>query len=218
MEQEKILKLFKQFAGDVIDIHGLKLNPTAIGKRTRRLGKLEIQNVMYFNISNPNQLSYFTPLVEEELNDVLGSFEGYINEKIFIKFNDDVKKGLVLNNKTIKEIKQVFDELPFISFQVWVGQSNDPTNYRIYGKNIGITTNWDDDEFSINNSFKPTKATCDGEVIDIKDAIEYYDDFLQGVETYWESENHYSKIDSIITKYPLLNADWIATYYNTKLI
>jgi hypothetical protein len=218
MEQEKILKLFKQFAGDVIDIRGLKLTPTAIGKRTRRLGKLEIQNVMYFDISNPNQLSYFTPLVEEELNDVVVSFEGYINEEIFINFNDNVKKGLVLNNKTIKEIKQVFDELPFISFQVWVGQSKDPTNYRIYGKNIDISTNWDNDEFSINNIFKPTKATCDGEVIDIKEALEYYDDFLQGVETYWESETHYSKIDSIITKYPLLNADWIATYYNTKII
>jgi hypothetical protein len=217
MEQEKILKLFKQFAGDVIDIRGLKLTPTAIGKRTRRLGKLEIQNVMYFNISNPNQLSYFTPLVEEELNDVVVSFEGYINEEIFINFNDNVKKGLVLNNKTIKEIKQVFDELPFISFQVWVGQSNDPTNYRIYGKNIDISTNWDNDEFSINNIFKPTKATCDGEVMDIKEALEYYDDFLQGVETYWESETHYSKIDSIITKNPLLNADWIATYYNTKI-
>ena len=214
MEQENILKLFKKFAGDVIDIRGLKLTPTAIGKRTRRM---EIQNVMYFNISNPNKLSYFTPLVAEELNDVLESFEKYINEKIFIKFNDDVKEGLVLNNETIKEIKQVFDELPFISFQVWVGQSKDSTNYRIYGKNIGITTNWDDDEFSINNSFKPTKATCDGEVIDIKDALEYYDDFLQGVETYWESEIHYSKIDSIITKNPLLNADWIATYYDTKI-
>ena len=214
MEQEKILKLFKKFAGDVIDIHGLKLTPTAIGKRTRRM---EIQNAMSFNISNPYKLSYFTPLVAEELNEVVESFEKYINEKIFIKFNNDVKEGLVLNNETIKEIKQVFDELPFISFRVWVGQSNDPTNYRIYGKNIGITTNWDDDEFSINNSFKPTKATCDGEVIDIKDALEYYDDFLQGVETYWESENYYSKIDSIITKYPLLNADWIATYYGTKI-
>lgn len=216
MEQENILKLFKKFAGDVIDIHGLKLTPTAIGKRTRRM---EIQNAMYFNISNPNKLSYFTPLVAEELNNVLESFEKYINEKfLHPRFNDDVKEGLVLNNETIKEIKQVFDELPFISFQVWVVQSKDSTNYRIYGKNIDISTNWDDDEFSINNIFKPTKATCDGEVIDIKDALEYYDDFLQGVETYWETENHYSKIDSIITKYPLLNADWIATYYNTKII
>ena len=33
-------------------ISGLKLTPTAIGKRTRRM---EIQNVMYFNISNPNK-------------------------------------------------------------------------------------------------------------------------------------------------------------------
>ena len=120
---------------------------------------MEIQNVMYFNISNPNKLSYFTPLVADELNEVVESFEGYINEKIFIKFNDDVKEGLVLNNETIKEIKQVFDELPFISFQVWVGQSNDPTNYRIYGKNIDISTYWDEDEFSINNIFLKIKVT-----------------------------------------------------------
>jgi hypothetical protein len=70
--------------------------------------------------------------------------------------------------------------------------------------------------FSINNIFKPTKATCDGEVADIKEVLGYYDDFLQGVETYWESEYMYNEIDSIITKYPLLNADYIATYYDTK--
>ena len=70
--------------------------------------------------------------------------------------------------------------------------------------------------FSINNIFKPTKSTCDGEVADIKEVVGYYDEFLKGVETYWESENMYQELDSIITKYPLLNADWVATYYDTK--
>ena len=46
MEQEKIFKLFKKFAGDVIDLHGLKLTLTAVGKR----GMINEKNVMYFDI------------------------------------------------------------------------------------------------------------------------------------------------------------------------
>jgi hypothetical protein len=211
MEQEKIYNLFKQFAGDVIDLHGLKITLTSIGKR---LKKDEEQNVMYFDISNPNKISYFTTIVADELNDIVDSFEGYVNEGFFIEFDDDVKEGLFLNSKFLKETKKVFDDLPFIFFQIQ--SSEGPVDYRIYGKNVDITTNWEPDMFSINNIFKPTKATCDGEIADIKEVLEYYDKFLQGVETYWESENMYMEIDSIITKNPLLNADWVATYYDTK--
>jgi hypothetical protein len=213
MEQEKILKLFKQFAGDTIDIHGLKLYPTAIGKRTRRG---EEQNVMYFDLYNPNKLSYFTPLVSDELNEIVESFEGYVNEKIFIEFDHDVKEGVFLNDKTLKEIKQVFDNLPFIFFQT--KSKEGLIDYRIYGKNVSISTNWEPDMFSINNIFKVTRVTSNGEVADIKEVLEYYDDFLQGVETYWESEYMYMEIDSIITKNPLINADWVATYYDTKFV
>lgn len=211
MEQEKIVKLFKKFAGDVIDLHGLKLTLTSVGKRVK---KTEEQDVMYFDMSNPNKLSYFTMIVADDLNDIVDSFEGYINQNFYIEFNDNVKEGIFLNSKFLKEIKKVFDDLPFIYFQVQ--SSKGPIDYRIYGKNVDITTNWEPDMFSINNIFKPTKATCDGEVADIKEVLGYYDDFLQGVETYWESETMYNEIDSIITKYPLLNADWVATYYDTK--
>ena len=44
------------------------------------------------------------------------------------------------------------------------------------------------------------------------------DEFLPKVETYYESEEYYKKIDEIITKYPLLNADYIVTYFDTKFI
>jgi hypothetical protein len=171
---------------------------------------------MYFDLYNPNKLSYFTPLVSDELNEIVESFEGYVNEKIFIEFDHDVKEGVFFNDKTLKEIKQVFDNLPFIFFQTKSREGF--IDYRIYGKNVSISTNWEPDMFSIHNIFKVTRVTSNAEVADIKEVLEYYDDFLQGVETYWESENMYMEMDSIITKNPLINADWVATYYDTKFV
>ena len=45
-------------------------------------------------------------------------------------------------------------------------------------------------------------------------------DFLENKEIYWETDNLYSKIDSIIVRqeYPLISQDYIATYYDTKFI
>jgi hypothetical protein len=98
----------------LIDLHGLKLTLTAVGKR----GMINEKNVMYFDIFNPNKLSYFTPLVLDDLNDIVESFEGYVNEKFYVEFDHDVNKGVFFNDELLKEIKQVFDDLPFIYFQV----------------------------------------------------------------------------------------------------
>ena len=53
-----------------------------------------------------------------------------------------------------------------------------------------------------------------------KHFIGAYMDFLENKEIYWETDNLYSKIDSIIVtqKYPLLSQDYIATYYDTRFI
>ena len=47
---------------------------------------------------------------------------------------------------------------------------------------------------------------------------EYLDGFLYNKETYYETENYYIEVDSILNTEPLLRADWVATYYNTKFI
>jgi hypothetical protein len=79
---------------------------------------------------------------------------------------------------------------------------------------------WEEDNYWIRNNFKPLKATRDGEFVDIGEVIDEYMDFLENKDIYWETENLYSKIDSIIVtqKYPLLSQDYIATYYDTKFI
>jgi hypothetical protein len=72
----------------------------------------------------------------------------------------------------------------------------------------------------IDNKFKPTRATLDGEEIEIDYALREYDRFLQDEATYWETENIYSKVDSIIleSKYPLLVMDGYASYFDTKFV
>ena len=95
-----------------------------------------------------------------------------------------------------------------------------PVQYKIYGISEGMTYNWEEDNYWIRNNFKPLKATRDGEFVDIGEVINSYMDFLENKEIYWETDNLYSKIDSIIViqKYPLLSQDYIATYYDTKFL
>ena len=72
----------------------------------------------------------------------------------------------------------------------------------------------------IDNKFKPTRTTLDGEEIKIDYVLREYEWFLQDKETYWETENIYSKVDSIILEstYPFLVMDGYASYYNTKFV
>jgi hypothetical protein len=73
--------------------------------------------------------------------------------------------------------------------------------------------------YYINNTVVPLSATKNGENVDVNEAInEYIDEFLPHVETYYETEEYYRGVDEVITQYPLLNADYVATYYDTKFI
>ena len=71
----------------------------------------------------------------------------------------------------------------------------------------------------IDNKVKLISATLNGEKTNVIDAVEeYIDNYLYNKETYYETEMYYVNIDSILNQEPLLKADWIATYYNTKFI
>ena len=81
------------------------------------------------------------------------------------------------------------------------------------------TKNFDNDAYYIDNTVVPLSATKNGENVDVNEAInEYIDEFLPHVETYYESEEYYRGVDQVISQYPLLNADYVATYYDTKFI
>jgi hypothetical protein len=210
MDTEKIL-------GDKIDLYGLIVTPVLVEPSFKTKGQYNI----FFNFKNPNNVSYLTELVLNELSEDVYSFESIINEKMNTYLVPTIKKGLYFNNELKEKIQNVFDSVKIIKFVTgtpFIGYKR----YEIHVKSIGFkTSHYDDDSFYIYNHVKPIKATKNGEEIDVEDAIfEYYENFLPDKETYWETENLYSPIDAILNQYPLLTDRFghLAGYYDTKFI
>ena len=219
MQESTILKLFKQFAGDVINLNGLKCVPIGIGEKIVSKRHANPYYPIEFKIENPNDVPYFYAIVEEELLDIAMGFEEYVNLKLTTKILWGERPKFYLNEKTKNEIQKVFNSVreikfttgtPFIGYKRW----------EIQIESIGLKNiNFDDDAYYINNVATPISATLNGENIDVNEAInEYIDEFLPSKETYYETEEYYQSVDGIITKYPLLNVDYVATYYDTKFI
>ena len=219
MQESTILKLFKQFTGNIVNLHGLKCVPIGIGEKIVSKRHANPYYPIEFKIENPNDVPYFYAIVEEELLDIAMGFEEYVNLKLTTKVLWDEQPKFYLNKKTKNEIQKVFDSVreikfttgtPFIGYKRW----------EIQIESIGLkTNNFDDDAYYINNLAAPISATLNGENVDVNEAInEYIDEFLPSKETYFETEEYYRSVDGIITKYPLLNVDYVATYYDTKFI
>lgn len=219
MDRVKLLKLFKRFAGDEIDIHGLKCIPVRVGEEIISKNHNKPYYPIEFKIENPNKVSYFYSIVEEELMDIVQEFGEYVTYKFTpeVSWNDTPK--FYLNNETKNKIQKVFDsvrEIKFTTGTPFVGYKR----YVINIESVGMRLGWEDAEtYYIDNKVKLISATLNGEKTDVVDVIEeYIDNYLYFKETYYETEKYYVNIDSILNQEPLLKADWIATYYNTKFI
>lgn len=60
MDTEKILELFKKYAGETIDLYGLIVTPVLVEPSFKTEGQYNI----FFNFENPNNVSYYTTIVE----------------------------------------------------------------------------------------------------------------------------------------------------------
>jgi hypothetical protein len=219
MNQEKILILFKKFAGDEIDLNGMKCIPVRVGDEIISKRHNKPYYPIEFKIENPNDVSYFYSIVDEELLDIVMDFEEYINLKLTVRVLWDQEPRFYLNDETKDQIQKVFDSVreikfttgtPFVGYKRWAIQI----------ESVGLKTkNFDSDSYYIDNTVVPLSATKNGENVDLNEAInEYIDEFLPHVETYYETEEYYKDVDQVIAQYPLLNADYVATYYDTKFI
>lgn len=218
-DNEKILKLFKQFAGDTFDIKGLVVTPVKVEPSFKRKDRIN----MYFKVHNPNDISYVSPILEEEIYDETESFEQFINEKIdvFLINTDSFKNGVYLNDELKSKIQKVFDSVKVIEFTLgtpFIGYER----YKLFIESVGLSISyWDSETFGLYNNVKVKRAEKNGEWWDPKVVVsEYLNDFLPNKETYYETELYYSKVDQILNEYPLMSADWgnYATYYDTKFI
>ena len=217
MDNEKILKLFKQFAGDPLDIKGLIVTPVKVEPSFKRKDRTN----MYFRVQNPNDISYFSPIVQNYIYDETEEFGDFINEKIDVFFVPSFKLGLYLNEELKSKIQKVFDSVKVIEFTTgtpFIGYER----YKLFIKSVGVSTAfWDDESFYIMNNVKAVRAEKNGDWWDPKVVVsEYLNDFLPEMESYWETENLYSQIDNILNDYPLFKDPYgnTAGYYDTKFI
>jgi hypothetical protein len=219
MEKSTILKLFKQFAGNILNLHGLECVPVKVGEEIISKKHNKPYYPIEFKIENSNKVSYFYSIVEEELMDILMEFGEYINYKFTPEVSWDDTPKFYLNNETRNKIQKVFDSVRKIEFTTgtpFIGYKK----YVINIESVGMRLGWEDSEtYYIDNKVKLISATLNGEKTDVIDAVEeYIDNYLYNKETYYETEMYYLSVDSILNQEPLLKADWIATYYNNKFI
>jgi hypothetical protein len=217
MDNEKILKLFKQFAGDPLDIKGLVVTPVKVEPSFKRKDRTN----MYFRVQSPNDISYFSPIVQNYIYDETEEFGDFINEKIDVFFVPSFKLGVYLNDELKSKIQKVFDSVKVIEFTTgtpFIGYER----YKLFIKSVGVSTAfWDDESFYIMNNVKAVRAEKNGDWWDPKVVVsEYIDGFLIDKENYWESENLYPQIDNILNDYPLFTDPYgnTAGYYDTKFI
>jgi hypothetical protein len=218
MDSDLIKKIYNDYYGKDFDLYGLKFSLFDMHDKTD-YGKGHHFN---FNFENPNDISYHYSIIEEHLIVIVDEISKYLSIESFrvsVIFRDDQPK-FYLNDELRNKIQKVFDGINYIQFGVWIGSDRKHSLYSIYGESTGIKLYWDSDAYMIDNKFKPTRATLDGEEIEIDYALREYDRFLQDEATYWETENIYSKVDSIIleSKYPLLVMDGYASYFDTKFV
>ena len=215
MNQEKVLKLFKNFVGGNINLSGLQCVPVGVGD-------FKIYNTSHikFEIKNPNDVSYFYSIVEEELIGIVKEFSEFVSIKLtaHVSWGENQPK-VYLNEKTKNKIQKVFDSVRKIEFTTgtpFIGYERYVINIESFGLKTG---NFDGDTYEIKNKVVPLSATLNGKNVDVRDAVEeYIDNYLYNKETYYETEMYYLSVDSILNVEPLLTADWIATYYNTQFI
>jgi hypothetical protein len=218
MDQEKILKLFKRFAGDEINLHGLKCIPVIVGEKI-----VDKYSKPYypigFKIENPNDVSYYWAIVDDDILDILTEFEDYVGIKLDTHILWDEQPKFYLNEKVKNQIQNVFDSVreikfttgtPFIGYKRWIIQI----------ESIGLKTrHYDPESYYIDNTVVAISATKNDENVDVNEAINtYIDEFLPRAEIYHETEEYYQDVDQVIAQYPLLSADYVATYYDTKFI
>ena len=217
MDNKKILKLFKQFAGDPLDIHGLMVTPVKVKPSNQSSQGVN----MFFRVTNPNDVSYFSPIVQNYIYEETTDFSEFIKDKIAVYFEPSFEQGDYFNQELKSKIQKVFNSVKVIEFRTrdrFFGYER----YKLLIKSVGVSTGyWDEEKMHIINKVKAVRAEKNGEWWDPKVVVgEYLNVFLPSEEYWWETENLYSNIDNILNEDPLLKDPYgmVSCYYDTKFI
>jgi hypothetical protein len=220
MDNETILKLFKKFAGDPLNVKGLLVTPIKVEASFKTFRGADLTNI-YFRVTNPNDVPYFSPIVEDYIYNETEDFESFVNEKIEVYFVPSFKTGMYINEELGSKIQKVFNSVKVIEFTTgtpFIGYKR----YKLFIESVGLSIGgWDSETYYILNNVKIKSAYKNGEPCDITEAKdEYTEVFLPDQDSYWETEHLYMEIDNILNDYPLFSDPYrnVVSYYDTKFI
>ena len=215
MEPTQVKQLFIDLFGEKIEIYGLFVKLFEV-ELINTGNKLEFYN-FDFEITNPNDVSYYIVPIEWEIQELINEFTNYVDVKVNFTLFLQTGVNLYFNKEKTEEIKNAFKKVDTIKFTVGTYLS-DYKRYEIKIKSVGYKKGYEHEQIWLDNVIKPISATKNGEPCDIDEAIlQYYEEFLPQNETYWESENLYQHLDQVLSSIPSIGNNDILLEYSTEL-
>ena len=215
MEPTQVKQLFIDLFGEKIEIYGLFVE--LIGVEPRDWGGGTKIYDFDFEITNPNDVSYYTVPIEWEIQELIDEFTNYVDVKVNSTLFLQTGESLYFNKEKTEEIKNAFKKVDTIKFTTGT-YLRGPSRYEVKIKSVGYKKGYEHEQIGLDNVIKPISATKNGEPCDIDEAIlQYYEEFLPQNETYWESENLYVHLDQVLSSIPSIGNNDKLLEYSTEL-
>jgi len=209
MEISRLKRYFNELFGENLTLSGVLVSLTDISLITIR-GKRDTYKFV-FEITNPNDVSFYLQTVRWSIQDLLTEFEVYIGVKTRYRLlNESDNSNLYFNNDAKTQIQSVLNGIKTIKF------GNLP-KYEIFIDSVGFKQYYDDELIQIYNQVVPVGGTKDGIDVNVRAVIEEYYDFLEQNETYYESENIYQGLDVVLNE-TIGNREDFVYEYRTNFI
>ena len=216
MEESQAKQLFIDLFGKEFKIYGLLVKLVNV-----HYGEVKNSNKTYyfiFEITNPNDVSYYSLPFKWEIDEMLTDFSKYVDVKTKSEIYFDTNQGdLYFNLEKTKEIERSFKKVDTIKFTTgtpFIGYKR----YELKIKSVGYKKGYNYENIWLENIAKPISATKNNEPCDIDEVIlQYREEFLPSKETYWESEHLYQHLDQVLSSIPSIGGNDILLEYSTSL-
>ena len=216
MEESQAKQLFIDLFGKEFKIYGLLVKLVNV-----HYGEVKNSNKTYyfiFEITNPNDVSYYSLPFKWEIDEMLTDFSKYVDVKTKSEIYFDTNQGdLYFNIEKTKEIERSFKKVDTIKFTTgtpFIGYKR----YELKIESVGYKKGYNYENIWLENVVKPISTTKNGEPCDIDEVIsQYFEEFLPSKETYWESEHLYQDLDQVLSSISSIGGNDILLEYSTSL-
>ena len=216
MDPKQVKQHFIDLFGNKFDIYGLSVE--LIGVESRDWGGGTKIYDFDFEITNPNDVSYYILPIEWEIQELIDEFTNYVDVRVNSTLFLQTGKGdLYFNQEKTKEIENAFKKVDTIKFTTGTYLS-DYKRYEVKIKSVKYKKGYNHEQIWLENIATPISATKNGEPCDIDEVIlQYHEEFLPSKETYWETETLYIHLDQVLSSIPSIGGNDILLEYSTSL-